>query len=163
MPLKGGSELKNEKTTTNLFQNFNYLYTFHVLDKTHKKDKECLVQLYLLKHLMTSHGGISTNHQHLNTLVNIACKYFDEENGSLALDALYSLLAKSDLCHRKLDLKVWFAFVNADKIEKVCKLITETIIDLFNNKESELDNLRKEIEKLDRSRLDTGSAHRGFK
>ena len=47
--------------------------------------------------------------------------------------------------------------MKADKIEKVCKLITETIIDLFNNKESELDNLRKEIEKLDSSRLDTCS------
>ena len=74
------------------------------------KDQE-LIQLYLLKHLMTSYGGISTNQQHLNTLVNIACKFFNEENGNLALDALYSVLLKNDLCHRKLDLQVWFAFV----------------------------------------------------
>ena len=112
------------------------------------KDQECLVQLYLLKHLMTSHTGISSNDQHLNTLVNIACKYFNEENGNLALDALYSLLVKNDLCHHKVDLQVWFAFVNPDKIEKVCKLLTDAIINLLKNKDDMLDDLRKEIERL---------------
>ena len=42
-----------------------------------------------------------------------------------------------------------YSIVRPDKIEKVCKLLSETIINLFNNKESDLENLRKEIEKLD--------------
>ena len=121
----------------------------YMLERTQsKKNQNWLVQLYLLRHMISSNIEISTQGQHLKTLITIACKDFNEESGNLALDALFSLLAKFDLCHKKLDFQVWLAFVNLDKIEKVGGLLTEAIINLLEKKENVSEELRQEIGKM---------------
>jgi hypothetical protein len=105
-------------------------------------DKEGLVQLLLLKHLLDSHQAV-TSVDHLNTLISIACQKFGDENGKLALDALYSLLARYDLCQNKQELKVWLAFVNVDKMDKVGQLLAETLQNVLEKKEVIGDEIKK--------------------
>lgn len=118
-----------------------------MLQKT-RGEKNWLVQLHLLKHLVTSLSGISTNEQNLSTLVHIAAKNFDDENGNLALDALFLLLSKHNLCERKLDLQLWFAFIKPDKLSKVCQLLTQAIINLLGKKDGIFEEVKKEMNKL---------------
>ena len=74
--------------------------------------------------------------QHIQTLVKIICKNFHHSNGSLALDALYSVLYKNDLCHQIDDLKIWFAFADKNGDEKEDQLNVQeaaalTVVDAY--------------------------------
>ena len=110
------------------------------IDTHHPEDG--LVQLLLLKHILSSQSAISANVKHVQTLVKIACENFANENGDLAIDALFSMLNKNDLCLQIEDIKVWMAFADSREIQDG---LSEVLVDIFDRKELVCEESRKEV------------------
>ena len=118
-------------------------------------NQDCgIVQLLLLKHLLSSNRALASNMQHIQTLVKIICKNFHHSNGSLALDALYSVLYKNDLCHHIDDLKIWFAFADTENsingenhqvVVDVQEALTEELVRILEKKDAICEQVRQDI------------------